>query len=128
MINTGSKSIIQFEHTDKYKSVHSNQVCSTLKCSYAKSRRQAPTTPLGIFSCLTYATETKHLIRVQYTFQWERSMHDHNDHREGHKKKWKGQNKRSDDRKQTELTSPRKIKKSILSWRPPNTWVSKMPF
>lgn len=31
---------------------------STLKCSYAKSRRQAPTTPLGILSRLTYETET----------------------------------------------------------------------
>lgn len=31
----------------------------TLKCSYARSRRQAPTTPLGILSRLTYETERK---------------------------------------------------------------------
>lgn len=38
------------------------KVGSTLKCSYARSRRQAPTTPLGIFSFLTY--ETKNIRKV----------------------------------------------------------------
>lgn len=49
--------------SDKYKIsrvVLKNQKSNTLKCSYAKSRRQAPTTPLGIFSRLTY--ETKNTI------------------------------------------------------------------
>lgn len=42
------------------------KVNSTLKCSYAKSRRQAPTTPLGILSFLTYETRAIKILKSQY--------------------------------------------------------------